>query len=134
MIVIANVFPKLQTVENLVKQVSKKRPFRTRFDSQHVKASQILAKSTSEHFYHVFSSLLRKLIWKMSPLVLREIVGVFVITLTADEKYPVQDAENLSIPIQMQLSEKPKSFSQFFVPLLEYQSNFNEFEKKRSSS
>ena len=130
MIVTANVFPKLQTVENLVKQVSKKRPFRTRFDSQHVKASQILAKSTSEHFYHVFSSLLRKLIWKMSPLVLPEIVGVFVITLTADEKYPVQDAENLSIPIQMQLSEKPKSFSQFFVPLLEYQSNFNEFEKK----
>ena len=134
MIVIANVFPKLQNVENLVKQLSKKRPFRTRFDSQHVKASQILAKSTLEHFYHVFSSLLRKLIRKMAPLVLREIVGVFVNTLTADEKYPVQDAENLSIPIQMQLSEKPKSFSQFFVPLLEYQSNFNEFEKKRSSS
>ena len=40
MIVIANVFPKLQTVENLVKQLSKKRPFRTRFDSQHVKAFQ----------------------------------------------------------------------------------------------
>ena len=45
MIVIANVFPKLQTVGNLLRPLSKKRRFRTGFDSQHVKASQILAKS-----------------------------------------------------------------------------------------
>ena len=45
MIVIGNVFPKLQTVKILVRPMSKKRRFRTRFDSQHAKASQILAKS-----------------------------------------------------------------------------------------
>ena len=44
MIVIANVFPKLQTVKNLVRPFSKKPSFRTRFDSQHVKASQILVR------------------------------------------------------------------------------------------
>ena len=49
----------------------------------------------------------------MSPLVLGEILEVFVDTLTAYGKYPVQDCENLPLPIQMQLSEKPKSFSEF---------------------
>ena len=39
MMVIANVFPKLQAVEMLVRPLYKKRRFRTRFDSQHVKAS-----------------------------------------------------------------------------------------------
>ena len=45
MIVIANLFPKLETVKILVRAFSKKRRFRKRFDSQHVKMSQILAKS-----------------------------------------------------------------------------------------
>ena len=105
-IVIANVFPKLQTVKNLVRPISKKQLFRTRFDSQHVKLSQILAKSTWEHFYHVFSSFSEKVIWKMFPLVLGEISGVF-------EKYPVQDCGDLALPIQMQLSEKRKFFLNF---------------------
>ena len=55
----------------------------------------------------------------MSPAVLGESVGVFVNTLTADGKYPVQGCENLQLPIQMQLSEKQKTFSEFFVPFLE---------------
>ena len=41
----------------------------------------------------------------MSPLVLGETLGVFVNTLTADEKYPVQECENLQLPIQLQLSQ-----------------------------
>ena len=55
----------------------------------------------------------------MSPLVLGEIVGVFVNTLTSDGKYPVQDCENLELPIQTQLSEKRKSFCEVFVPILD---------------
>ena len=55
----------------------------------------------------------------MSPLVISEILEVFVNTLTADDKYPVQDCENLQLLIQMQLSEKRKTFSEFFVPFLE---------------
>ena len=54
MIVIANVFPKLQTVKILVTTPSKKRGFKTGLGSQHVKASQILAKSQWEQFYHIF--------------------------------------------------------------------------------
>ena len=39
MIVIPNVFPKLQTATILVRPLPKKRHFRTRFDKEHVKAS-----------------------------------------------------------------------------------------------
>ena len=55
----------------------------------------------------------------MSPLVLAEILGVFFNTLTADRKYPVQGCGNMHLPIQMQLSEKQKTFSRIFVPFLE---------------
>ena len=103
-IVIANVFPKLHTVKILVRPLSKKRRFRTGSDSQHVEASAIFRKAPREHFYHVFPSLSGKLIRKMSPPVLREILGVFVNILTPVGKYPVQDSENLLLPIQMELS------------------------------
>ena len=45
MIVTANLYPKLQTLKILVRPFSKKRRFRTSFHGQHVKVSQILAKS-----------------------------------------------------------------------------------------
>ena len=78
---------------------------RTRIAIQHVKASQILVKSPSS-----FSG---KLTPEMYPLVFGDILEVFVNTMTAHAKYPVQDCENLLLPIQMQLSEKPKAFSNF---------------------
>ena len=59
-----------------------------------------------------------------------EMLGLSVNTLTSDGKYPVQGCENLQLPIQMQLSEKQKNFSQFFVPFLESSSNLKHFEKK----
>ena len=65
----------------------------------------------------------------MSPLVLCEILGVFVHTLAVNGKYPVPDCENLELPIQMQLSEKHKTFSRVFVPFLEATSNLKQFEK-----
>ena len=66
----------------------------------------------------------------MSPLVLGEILEVFVNMLIADDKYPVQDCQNLPLPIQMQLYQKYKTFSQFFVWFLESTSNLKNFEKK----
>ena len=129
-VAIANVLMKLETVKNFVRKFSKKRRYTIRFDSQNVKASQMLGKSPCELFYHVFLSLSWKLIWKMSPLVLGEILRVFVKTLTADDKYPLEDCENLQLPIQMQLSGKQTTFAEFFVPFLESTPNFKFFERK----
>ena len=65
----------------------------------------------------------------MSPAVLGEILGVFLNILTSNGKYTVQDVENLQLSIEIQLSEKRKTFSQFFVLFVE-SSNFKHFEKK----
>ena len=83
-IVIANVFPKLQTVKHLVWHLSKKRCFKTSINSQHVKRSQTLKKSAWGHFYHIFSSLWREIISKICPWLKFEIIRLFVNTLTTD--------------------------------------------------
>ena len=102
----ANGFPKLETVKIFLRPLPEKRPLRTRFDSQHVKASQILSNSPRERFFHVFSSFSGKLILKISLLALGKMLGVFLNTLTVDGMYPVQDCENLQLQIQMQLPAK----------------------------
>ena len=89
----------------------------------------MLAKFAWELSNPVFPSFWGKVIWKMSALVLGEIPGAFINTLSADGKYPVRGCENLQLPIQMQLSEREKTFSPFFVPFLESTSHFKHFEK-----
>ena len=113
MILIANVFPKLQTVKNLFRTPSKRCCFRACFDSQHGKASQILAKSPWERFYHVLLSFSRKLIGKMAPLVLREIIRVFFNTLTGGGKYPVQDCQCMPLPFKCNYLKNEKLFLHF---------------------
>ena len=46
--------------------------------------------------------------------VLGEILGMFN-TLTADGKQPLQGCTNFQVPIQRQLYENEKKFSQFFA-------------------
>ena len=84
-------------------------------------------------FLWSFSIILREVHVEMSALVLREILGVFVNTLTAGDKYPVQVDDNLPLPIQMPLSEKRKAGFQFFLPFPESTLNFKHFEKKDNS-
>ena len=103
-IVIANVCPKLATVQVLVTPLTIQRRLKTSFDSQDVKQFQTLVKSSWEHFYHIFSSLWGEMTWKISTLPKFDIIGLFDNTWTADYKYPVPDCENLPFPIQIQLS------------------------------
>ena len=93
-IAIANVFPKLETVKELLRQLSKKRRLRTSINSLHVKGSQTFVKSAWQHFYHIFPSLWGEMIWKISRLSKLEILGAFVKRLTANDKYDVPDCEN----------------------------------------
>ena len=50
----------------------------------------------------------------MSLLVIHKILRLFVHTLTVNDKHYLLNRGNLTQPIQMQLSEKQKTFSQFF--------------------
>ena len=77
-----------------------------------------------------FLSFYWNLIWKMSPLLIGEILEVFVNTLTADDKCPLQDCENLPLPIQMQLSEKRKTFFIFLFYFWNLHQILNVLKKK----
>ena len=110
--------------------MSKKSHFRGPFDKQHGKRAQALLKSASQHLYHIHRSLPRKLSWKKSLLLTCKILGLLVNTLAADEKYPVLNRDNLTIPIQMQLSQKNKIFSQLFAAFSKSTLNFKYFERK----
>ena len=108
----------------------KKSRCRRCFDKQHDKHVQALLKSASEDLYHIHRSLPKKLSWKKSLLMRCKILALLLNTLAADEKYLVLHRDNLTIPIQMQLSQKQKTFSQIFPAFLEFRSNFEYFEKK----
>ena len=100
-ILIANVFPKLATVQGLVTPLTIQRRLKTSFESQHVKRFQTLVKSSWEHFYHIFWSLWGEIIWKISTWLKFHIIGLFANTWTAVYKYPVPDCEYLPFPNQI---------------------------------
>ena len=110
--------------------MSKKSRFRGCFDKQYGKRAQALLKSASQHLYHIHRSLPRKLSWKKSLLLTCKILGLLVNTLAANEKYPVLNRDNLTIPIKMQLSQKQKTSSQFLAAFLKSRLNFEYFEQK----
>ena len=63
-------------------------------------------------------------------LVLCKILGLFVNTLSEDDKYCLLCKDNLLQPIQILLSQKQKTFSQFFSAFLKSTLNFEHFQKK----
>ena len=63
-------------------------------------------------------------------LVLCKFLRLLVKTLTDDEKYSLLYRENLTQPIQLLLSQKRNTFSQFFSAFLKSTLNFEHFQKK----
>ena len=59
------------------------------------------------------------MIGKMTPLAIFEILVAFVNTLTVHERYPLQNFENLQLPIQMKLSEKKRNVFSIFCSISE---------------
>ena len=59
-----------------------------------------------------------QLSWVKSVLVICKILGLFVNTLTGDDKYSLLTMDNLTQQIEMQLSKKQKGLSQFFSTFL----------------
>ena len=59
-----------------------------------------------------------------------KVLRLFSNTLTVNDKHYMLNRENLRQPIQMQLSEKQKTFSQFFFAFLKSILNFKHLPKK----
>ena len=64
-------------------------------------------------------------------LVDMQILGLLVNTFTTDEKYLVLNRKNLTISIEMELSQKKKTFSELSAAFSKSRLNFEYFETKR---
>ena len=63
-------------------------------------------------------------------LVLCKILGLFVNTLTDDDKYSLLYRDNLTQQIQILLFQKPKTFSKLSSKILKPTLNFEHFQEK----
>ena len=66
-------------------------------------------------------------------LVRSEILGLFVNTFTAEENYSCHNRENFPQQFQMISSQKPKTFSWFFIVFLKSTSKSEYFDEKDES-
>ena len=110
--------------------MSKKSRLRGPFDKQHGKHAEPLLKSTWHYLYQIHWALPSQLSWKMHLFLTCKILGLVVNILAADEKYHLVKRDNLTVPIQMELRQKHKTFSQFFTAFLKCSWNFEHFDKK----
>ena len=68
--------------------------------------------------------------WKKSLSVIQKILRFFVDTLAVNDKHYLLKRDNLSQPIQMQLCQKQRNFSEFFFAFLKSILNFKDWTKK----
>ena len=77
--------------------------------SQGIRESQTLLKSTRQHFYHKFPLIQDKLNWETFLSVRSEILGVFRNTLTADYMCSCHNWEEIIQHVQMPFSSKTEN-------------------------
>ena len=61
---------------------------------------------------------------------IHKILGLFVNTLAVNDKHYLLNRDNLTQPIQIQLSQKQKTFSEFFFAFLKSILNYKHLPKK----
>ena len=68
--------------------------------------------------------------WKKFLLVIRKILRLFFKILAVNDKLYLLNRDNITQPIQIQLSEKQKTFFKFFLAFLKSILNFKRLRKK----
>ena len=131
MTLIAEVFSKLRSPKKKVRSMSIKSHFKGSFEEQHGKCDQTFLKCQGQLLYIIYWWLWTQLTCKKSVLVTCKISRLFPNTLSADGKYSLLNRDNLTQPIQMQVSRKQKSFSDFFPAFLKSNLNCEPFQKKK---
>ena len=130
MTLVADVFLEISAPKNMVSQMSRKTCFKGPLDREHCKWVETLLQSEWQHLYDIYQSLARQLHWKKCLLVIHKIVRLFVNTLTVNDKHYLLNRNNLTQPIQTELSQKQKKCCRFFFEFLKSISNFKHFPKR----
>ena len=105
-------------------------PFQRTLLEATCKGDKALLKSELHHLYPIYRSLSRQLSQKKCLLVRCKVLTMLANIVTADENYSVLNRDNLRQPIQMQLYQKQKTFSQFVSTFLKWSLKFSTFSKK----
>ena len=74
---------------------------------------------------------LKYILWKKYVLVIHKILRLFVNTWIVEDKHYLLNRDNLTQPIQMQLYQKQKTFSELFFPIFKIFIKLETFAKKR---
>ena len=82
-----------------------------------------------QHFWNIYWSLWRPFTWKKSALVIRKFLGLFVNTLTGDDKYSLLNRDNILQHLQMKLYQKQKNISPYFFAFWKSWFSFQHFQK-----
>ena len=127
MTLIAHLFLKLRPAKNVVRYMCKKSPSTSPFQKEHRKRVSALFQSEQQHLYHIYWSMGRQLNCKMWLLVICKILRLFVNTFSAVHKYSLPNREYLTQPIQIQFSEKQKTFPWFFSAFSKSKLKFEHF-------
>ena len=130
MTLIAHVFPEISAPKSIVRLMSKKPCFRRPLDIEHGKSVETMFQSEWQQFYKSYQPPWREMHWKKSLLVIHKILRPFVNTLAVNDKHYLLNRDNLTRPIQIQLSQKQKIFSELFFAFLKSVLNFKYFPKK----
>ena len=129
MTLIADLFPKLRSPKNKVRSMSIKSRFKGTFQKEDGKRAQTFLKFAWQNLYQIYCLLWMQLTCEKSLLVTCKIWRLFINTLSADGKYSLFNRDNLTQPIQRQLSRKQKPFSEFFFAFFISSLNFEHFKK-----
>ena len=113
--------------------MSKKPSLRKHIGEWHGEWEQALLKSGRRHLQDSYWSLRTQLGWKKSLLLICKVRKLFVNTLTARDKYSLRNRDNLTQPIQRQLSQKQETFSGFCFGFYKSKLNFKHFPKKEDT-
>ena len=127
---IAYLFVRLRPAKNVVRYMSKKSSFRLPFQKEHGKRLSTLFKSVRERLRHIYCSAGRPFSGQKSLLLIWKSLRVFVNTSIAVDKCSLSNRDNLMQPIQMLLSQKLKTFSEFFNVFSKSRLNVEHFQKK----
>ena len=130
MTLIAFVFPKLRTPKRLLDKCLKSTVSEDPSRSNTVSVPKHCWNQNHSTFIIFIHDYQVNLVEKSLSLLTCQIFALLLNTLAADEKYPVLNRDNLTIPIQMQLSRKQKTFSQFFAAFLKSSLKFKSFGEK----
>ena len=130
MTLIAYLLLRVRPAKNVVRYMCKKSRFRLTVQEEHRKRVSTLFKSDGQHLYNIYWSAGRKFSCKNSLLVICKSLRLFFHTVSAVDKCSLPSRDNLMQPIHLQLSQKLKSFSEFFPAFSKSKVNFEHFRKK----